>query len=60
MVFFSKYDCEVVRVFQIREHHAKIVKLGRYEVDSGPCCLRSGDLPSPLMAIFTFEIVMAR
>ena len=29
-VFFSKYDREVVRVFQIREHHAKIVKLGRY------------------------------
>ena len=28
--YFSKYDREVVRVFQIREHHAKIVKLGRY------------------------------
>ena len=27
---FSKYNHEVVRVFQIREHHAKIVKLGRY------------------------------
>ena len=27
----SKYDREVVRVFQIREHHAKIVKLGRYD-----------------------------
>ena len=30
--FFSKYDREVVGVFQIREHHAKIVKLGRYEL----------------------------
>ena len=30
MFFFSKYDREVVRVFQIREHHTKIVKLGRY------------------------------
>ena len=29
-VFFLKYDREVLRVFQIREHHAKIVKLGRY------------------------------
>ena len=29
--YFSKYDREVVRVFQIREHHAQIVKLGRYE-----------------------------
>ena len=28
--YFSKYDREVVIVFQIREHHAKIVKLGRY------------------------------
>ena len=28
--YFSKYDREVVRVFQIREHHAQIVKLGRY------------------------------
>ena len=27
---FSKYDREVVRVFQICEHHAEIVKLGRY------------------------------
>ena len=31
MFFFSKYDREVVRVFQIREHHAKIVKFGRYD-----------------------------
>ena len=31
--YFSKYDREVVRVFQIREHHAKIVKLGRYDFD---------------------------
>ena len=23
------------------------------KVDSGPCCLWSGDLPSPLMAIFS-------
>ena len=30
MSFFSKYDPEVMIVFQIREHHAKIVKLGRY------------------------------
>ena len=30
--YFSKYDREVVRVFQIREHHAKIVKLGRYAI----------------------------
>ena len=30
--YFSKYDREVVRVFQIREHHAKIVKLGRYGI----------------------------
>ena len=30
--YFSKYDREVVRVFQIREHHAQIVKLGRYAV----------------------------
>ena len=30
--YFSKYDGEVVRVFQIREHHAQIVKLGRYVV----------------------------
>ena len=30
--YFSKYDREVVRVFQIREHHAEIVKLGRYDV----------------------------
>ena len=29
-VFFPKYDREVVRVFQIREHHTKIMKLGRY------------------------------
>ena len=30
-VFFSsKYDREVLKVFQICEHHAKIVKLGRY------------------------------
>ena len=29
--FFSKYDREVMGVFQIREHHAKIVKLGRYD-----------------------------
>ena len=28
--FFSKYDREVMRDFQIHEHHAKIVKLGRY------------------------------
>ena len=32
--YFSKYDREVVRVFQIREHQAKIVKLGRYEITS--------------------------
>ena len=32
-VFFSKYDREVVGVFHIREHHAKIVKLGSHEVD---------------------------
>ena len=37
----SKYDREVVRVFQIREHHAKIVKLGRYVFG-----LRLGGLPS--------------
>ena len=30
--YFSKYDREVVRVFRIREHHAKIVKLGRYDL----------------------------
>ena len=30
--YVSKYDREVVRVFQIREHHAQIVKLGRYEI----------------------------
>ena len=30
LCFFFKYNCEVVRVFQIREHDAKIVKLGRY------------------------------
>ena len=30
--YFSKYDREVVRVFQTREHHAQIVKLGRYDV----------------------------
>ena len=30
MGIFQKYDREVVRVFQIREHHAQIVKLGRY------------------------------
>ena len=29
--YFSKYDREVVRVFEIREHHAKIVKPGRYD-----------------------------
>ena len=28
--YFLKYDPEVMRVFQIHEHHAKIVKLGRY------------------------------
>ena len=27
---FSKYDRDVVRVFQIHEHLAQIVKLGRY------------------------------
>ena len=32
---FSKYDREVVRVFQIHEHHAKIMKLGRYEPAKG-------------------------
>ena len=30
--FFSNYDHEVVRVFQICEHQAKIVKLGRYGI----------------------------
>ena len=30
--YFSKHDRAVLRVFQIREHHAKIVKLGRYEI----------------------------
>ena len=30
--YFSKFDHEVVRVFQIHEHHAKIVKLGRYAI----------------------------
>ena len=30
--YFSKYNREVMRVFQIREHLAKIVKLGRYAV----------------------------
>ena len=30
--YFSKYDREVMRVFQILEHHAKIVKLGRYDL----------------------------
>ena len=34
MLFFSKYDREVVRVFQIREHQAKIVKLGRYVIQA--------------------------
>ena len=33
--YFSKYEREVVRVFQIREHHAKIVKLGRYVEKGG-------------------------
>ena len=40
-VFFPKYDCKVMRVFQIREHHPKIVKLGRYamgnELVQSPC-----------------------
>ena len=34
-MYFSKYSREVVRVFQIREHHAKIVKLGRYAFSPG-------------------------
>ena len=34
MFFFSKYDHEVVRVFQIREHQAKFVKLGRYVIQA--------------------------
>ena len=33
-VFFSKYDHEAVRVFKIREHHIKIMKLGRYVTTS--------------------------
>ena len=33
--YFSKYNGVVVRVFQIREHHVKIVKLGRYALQRG-------------------------
>ena len=33
-IFQNTIVREVVRVFQIREHHAKIVKLGRYNLGS--------------------------
>ena len=39
--YFSKYDREVVRVFQIREHHAQIVKLGRYGNEIIPCLFQT-------------------
>ena len=43
--YFSKYEREVVRVFQIREHHAKIVKLGRYVEKGGKD--KNGRVASP-------------
>ena len=53
--YFSKYDPEVVRVYQIYEHHAKIVKLGRY-ASVKPVYV----LPVTLLCMVGFENNLAR
>ena len=64
--YFSKYDCEVMRVFQIREHHAKIVKLGRYDISPIAFLVglyertgRDNELP-PVFAVAVLSLVLVK